>query len=575
MALDLIKEYLVGIGFNVDENSLNKAEESISNADKTIQNFNKNSTKGFSESNDSLETFFQLIKSSSGNLGKLFPELSKPFKEVSTELNLIKKLFNDFSNLKKQPSQDEATQPQENRTQNSNTELLDTSQNLIDSILDANNATGELATEGGSAFKLFSSGAVASLGAIVAAIAVLVVAAKGLWKFLDELAEQDIGYEKLSRQLWTTKENAKEVDMALKTLGISMQDLWLSPTLLKQFNQLRQDSAALKLPKEYTDNLKIVQGVSLEFKRFQQLVQLGFQWIGNYILKYAAGPLAEIKETLHDLNGSLIQDIKPIGKAIGSVIGILVRVLAVIMKIGLFVANTFPSIISIIKLIGKIGTAFDNLPEPVKKSLKTVASLILLISSPLLLIIGLIDDLMTYFKGGKSVIGGTLDKIANKFSWLSDKISGFGTTVKNIFTGIGNYIKKLIDEKIEYLENKFAIVKKAINFGKDVKSKWNNFWGDDEETKKKKAESMAEVIKSGAQFTKQFSQMVDRNGANTPASYTTSHNSSSSVTTANSHNQIKNENTFHVYGGNDSKSTANTIGGNLSGINTRNLQGVF
>jgi hypothetical protein len=572
VALDLIKEYLVGIGFNVDENSLNKAEESISNADKTIQSFNKNSTKGFSESNDSMGTFFELLKSSSGTLGKLFPEL-QPFKEVSKEISLIKKLYNDFSNIKKQPAKEEAAPQQENRSQNSNagnpesrglsvipqnTDLLDTSKNLIESILDANSATGELASEGGSAVKLFSSGAVASIGTVVAAITVFVLAAKGLGKFLNELANQDIEYEKLSRQLWTTKENAKEVDMALKTMGATMQDLWLSPTLLKQFNQLRQDSAALKLPKEYTDNLKVVQGIGLEFKRLQQLAQLTFQWIGNYILKYAAEPLNELRETIHEFTDGAIKEIPSIGKVIGSVIGILIRVLAVIIKIGVFVFKLISPIFAIIDLIKELSSIFDNLPEPVKKGLKLIAVSILALASPILLIIGLIDDLMSYFKGGKSLIGSFFDKFGKGTDKLKSQYKSFKDSISNSM----NSLTKGWDYYFDKAKKGFdSLTEKAKGAFQKFKEWSEGIWG--------KAKDKIPGLKTTVDF------FVKQSAQNTVPGYTTSNNSSNSVTTANSHNQIKNENTFHVYGGNDSKSTASTIGSNLSGINTRNLQGAF
>jgi len=39
MSLDIIKEYLVGIGFQIDTNSLKTAEEGISSAGKTINDF--------------------------------------------------------------------------------------------------------------------------------------------------------------------------------------------------------------------------------------------------------------------------------------------------------------------------------------------------------------------------------------------------------------------------------------------------------------------------------------------------------------------------------------------------------
>lgn len=431
MSLDLIKQYLVGIGFDVDSNSLNNAEKSINSADKTIKNFNDNSKKGFSDTNSSLKDLFQLLMSSSGTIGKLFPELRTPFKGLIGDIVLIKKLYSDLTKQKETPKADSKTEPpktqpkQESqftpkKTNNNpvskglstipknNTELLDTSKSLVGGILDAKDASKGLADEGGKAFKLFSVEALGSIAAVVVGVAAFALATKKLIDSLNDLAKQDIEYEKLSRQLWTTKENAKEIDMALKTMGATMQDLWLSPTLLKQFTQLRKDSAALKLPKEYTDNLKVIQGIGLEFKRLQQLGTLAFQWIGNYILKYAAGPLNEIKQSMHGLNDWLIKSIPGIAKAIGSIIGIIVRVVLIIGEIIAFLWKITSPIVAIFKLI-------DEIPGPMKKIIEIIGIIAaLIIAGPIGAVIALIavlDDLFTYFKGGKSVIGNFFNKI--------------------------------------------------------------------------------------------------------------------------------------------------------------------
>lgn len=521
MALELIKEYLVGIGFNVDLNSLNNAEQSIKSADRTIKNFNDNSKKGFSESFDSMKDLFSLFSSSSTVIGKLFPELQTPLKNLAGDISTVKKLFKDLgvmevpeknkeaSNQKRKPqtkdnrkrktesathqntsnNQKVTTDNQENKGLSvlpKNTELLDTSKNLIESILDAKDATKVLETQGGGALSKFSMGAVGSVLAITAAVSVAVLAIKGLSKFLSELAQQDIEYEKLSRQLWTTKENAKEVDMALKTMGATMQDLWLSPTLMKQFTQLRKDSAALKLPKEYTENLKVIQGITLEFKRLKQFGELAFQWIGNYILKYAAEPLAELKQFIHEINDWIVKNLPGIGKTIGSIIGLIVRVALEVGKvIGVLFKLTSP-IFAIIKL-------FDKLPESVKNFGKVVMAL----ASPFILILGLIDDIMTAFEGGKSVIG-------------------------SIF-GLSNDKKAL------------------SNIGSKVKEYGNN--------------TRINTV---------------------PSSYATNNTSNSNVnTTSNSNNKVETKNTFNVYGGSDANSTANVVSNKVNGLHTRNMQGVF
>lgn len=557
MAIDLIKSYLVGIGFKVDENSFNKTKNSMNEADKTINKFNKNSQEGFSNTSDVLKDFFNLINSSSGTLGKLFPELQGPLKGFIRDIGLVKKLYSDLTKqIVEQPINTNNKQKKSNTTGNSNkglsiipknTELLDSSKTLVDGILDAKNAASSLAEEGGNAFKLFSLKALGPIAAVVAGVTVLTLASKGLAKFLNELANQDIEYEKLSRQLWTTKENAKEVDTALKTMGVTMQDLWLSPTLLKQFNQLRRDSKELKLPKEYTDNLKVVQGIGLEFKRLRQLGQLAFQWIGNYILKYAAEPLNDLRQMVRSFNNWLIKAIPNIGKLAGGSLGVLIKIITVILKIIVLLFKLTSPLVKLIDLIDKVDSKFSKLPEPVKKSLKAIAVLILALTSPLLMVIGLIDDLMTYFKGGKSLTGTFIDKIEKKFDSIGQKI-------KSVISWLRNLKKEILNsDAVKFFDNIGDGIKKGIN---DIKK--GNF---------------KDILGDISVKVKDFS---NPNMNKIVSNYATSNTSNiSKNTTQNSHNNIKNENTFNVYGGNDANSTGKAVKNHVNGIIQRNVQGVF
>jgi hypothetical protein len=200
--------------------------------------------------------------------------------------------------------------------------------------------------------------------------------------------------------------------MAMKTLGVSMQDLWLSPTLLKQFNQLRQDSANLKLPKEYLDNLKVIQGIGLEFSRLRQLGQLAFQWIANYILKYAAGPLNEFRQGLREFNEWLMKNIPNIGKVVGSVLGVVLRLITTL-------GEAIGGVVTIISRVATdVNELLDLLPKPLKDIIKLVAAIgLIIMSGPVGAIIALIaalDDLFTYLKGGKSVIGSFFDGLFGK-----------------------------------------------------------------------------------------------------------------------------------------------------------------
>lgn len=538
MAIDLIREYLVGIGFQVNQDSFNDAQKSMDRAEDNIKKFNDDNKKGFSDSSNTLKDLFSLFTTFGQGVGKLSPELRGPFQEMAKDIVNLGKLYNQFQEqlknkfaVNKEPIKNNI--PNTGASQGSTPNGEGETKELTNSITNLTNASKLLESEGGGAVEAFGAEAIGTLGAATAGVGVLVAAlvagAVELSKFLGGLAEQDIGYEKLSRQLWTTKENAKEVSNALDTLGVSMQDLWLSPTLLNQFNELRQDSKSLQLPKEYSDNLKTVQGISLEFARLRQLGTLAFQWIGNYILKYAAGPLNELKQTLNSVNAWLIKNIPDAAKGIGTAIGFVIRALSDIVQLFAIIIKNSP--------IAKIIEWLNSLPEPIKKVIKTVALLI----QPIIFLLALLDDVMTYFKGGKSVTGAFFDSIKEKMSGLGAGWTDFYKRASEAFAGIAEKAKGLFAQLKEWFASIWA---KAQDNIPQLKAAVNYFSGNQ--------------------------------GQNVVPSYGTSSSVNNSATNSNNRFSQQNQNTFNVYGANDSKSTAETIANqfNKGGVFTRNFQGL-
>ncbi|BDR73329.1 hypothetical protein K144316041_20370 [Clostridium tetani] len=565
MALDLIKQYLVGIGFQVDSNSVENAEEAIGQAEEKIKKFNKSSNEGFSNTNESMKDLFSLFKSA-GNMGKLFPELNKPFNGLIRDIILIKKLYKDISKQPKFKKENNDTDSPFKilaesilKTKGKLSKLKRTSKETLKGVMKESEL---LSNNGGESIKKFSSKGVTSLVLVTASVVVLIKSIKKLFNSIGDLAQQDIGYEKLSRQMWTTKENARDIDSALKTLGVTMQDLWLSPTLLKQFNQLRKDSQQLKLPPEFKDNIKVIQGLRLEFKRLKQFGALAFQWIGHYILKYCAGPLAEIKRGIHKFNNGLLKSIPYIGKIIGSTIGIIIRL---ILTVGKVLSPIF-SIIS--RLFNFVISIIDKIPGPLKKILKIIGVIgALILTGPvgaIILVLGLLDDLFTFFRGGKSVIGSVfgffkekgssaIESICNKFKDLKGRFKDGMASIKDDWNSYWDKASKTLDK---------------------LKDKAKKVWGNIKEWSKGIWDKTKEFISPNiAEKVNIYNK--DIAGSNTvPASYVNSNSTSKNETITNSNNKIDNTNTINIYGS-EPKATANAISRNLTGINTRNLQGVF
>lgn len=587
MSFDLIKQYLVGIGFNVDTNSLKTAQESMEQAEQSIKKFNDDSNKGFSETSGSLKDLFNLFASSSTLVKAM--ALNGPFKGLIKDISLAKKIYKEMTEIK--PKEDIAKTPKSknkvkdiNKFKDSNSKnakdiikvpenpldkldtkgakknILDFASNANKGLADVGNEAKGLLSKGGGAIKAFASTGAGSLMLIVGAAVATMAAIKKLASSLKELANDDIKFEKLSRQLWTTKENAREVGTALETLDASMEDLWLSPTLLKQFKELTSDLKNMKLPADFNKNIKVVQGLGLEFKRTKQMIGQFFKLIGSYVLKYIAGPLDEVRGKAHGMNDWLVQNLPKIAKVIGTIIGVLLRIIMIIGKIATVITKILIPITSIIKAISKLGNTFSKMPEPVKKAVKIIVGLIMLILNPILLVIGLIDDIMTYFRGGKSVIGSFIDKIVSKSENAGKVIKSILSVIKAILTGGLSLVP---------WDNYW---KKAKETFEKIKDKAKETWDKVKEWSKGKLDKAKDFIAGTKEKINGFNSNISNNST---ASYVTTNRSTSNNTTSNSNNKVTNHNNINVYGSSDSKSTANAVSNNLTGISTRNLQGVL
>lgn len=745
LSLDLIKSFLIGINFEIDESSFDKANKSINNAGKKIKEFNDSNNEGFSETSNSLKDLFSLLGSSQ-TIGSLLPGLRKPFKNILSDIKNIKEYYNNLSNDEgkskefikekeivkdkvnetvesvvkktvkvKESIKDVVNEKNINKTtesfketkkdisdvketvknvvnknisneatetftdsirktikdiynikevvKNKITETVNTmtnkntenekTENIINRIKEKNikkefiknrkitnkkevpnlkedkkykkttslknikklnetkgsvetigiaakNTTsmvgglekgiGSLAAGGGTALKAISVSSVATFAVVagvilgaIALIAALLVSLKKLTSYLNKLAKNDIEYEKLSRTLWTSKEVAKEVSQALDILGASMEDLWLSPTLLKQFNQLRQDASQLRIPPEFQENLKLVQDIGLEFNRLKQLISMLLEWIGHYILEYLQGPLTDVKEGMTSFNDWLIQNIPKIAEAIGTTIGVFLKFLIILGKVLAFLWKLGSPIVAIVNWIKKINQSIDKLSDGTKKAGRIILAALIFAFSPLLLVVALIEDLITFLQGGQSVTGDVLDWIKNKWDEIIDKLTDkFGIFKKllNIKDDAKEWWKSYYDSASQYFDELWKKAKTVLSdikeWSKGTFEKGKDWIGDKVDKGREwllgsdiDDDDFVNVGKKVLEFDRNYGDDSSGTVAN---SYMT--NTSNSTKTTNNNNDVSNKNTINVYS-NDPNQTGNVIDKRLTGITSRNLQGAI
>ena len=357
--------------------------------------------------------------------------------------------------------------------------------------------------EAGHTVEKFAGGAVSKFaiaGAAVSSFAITAVL--GIAKFLDELGKASIQNEMLARQMWTTEQNAMAFNSTLKAMGVSLQDLYLSPTLMSQFQELRKEANNLQAPADYKNEIQLIQSISFEFKRMKLEATYALQWIGYYFIKYMSGPILQIKLTLSEINDIVIKTMPHWTKVVAQVM----------VWFAQFGITTVRAIKDVIRIFDSIG---DKIPKNMKLIGAAIAALGLVIDTgPIGIIIAiltaailLLDDFYAYLDGKQSVFGSFWAKLKGTFG----TIQGWIDKVK---AGIASFMDDLnkngtLDNFQQTFKNTFDIIKKIMDGAK--------VWAQDLFTELNKTgvltdlkDSFEKVLGSASNLDKTVSALIDK-----------------------------------------------------------------
>lgn len=283
-------------------------------------------------------------------------------------------------------------------------------------------ASAGLKTFAASAMKYFgeASVAVAAFGTAVAA---------GTVSMLDGLGQQEIQMEMLARTMWTTQRQAYAFSLSLKVLGANLQDLYLSPTLLAQYQKLHAAAMQMQTPGNYRQAVGLVQSVSLQFKQLQLEAYYALQWIGYYFIKYMSGPITNVKNVLQSINAVILKQMPTWTRKVAAV-------MASFVQAGIYIWDALDSVYKyLVKLASYIpgwakavaaGLALISISNPFGLIAEAIAAAILVL-----------DDFETYLHGGKSAFGGFwgwLVKLAQAPAWtqLNDSLQLAGQSMTQV-----------------------------------------------------------------------------------------------------------------------------------------------
>ena len=277
-----------------------------------------------------------------------------------------------------------------------------------------------------------ASTAVKAAGLVTSA---LITVNETLVSVVETTADLDLKTERLARQYWTTEQNARSFSTALKVMGKDTSDLlYMTREEYNQFIELNKLGRTLEAPKGLDDYLQKVRGLNFEINRLKLIFQYGTRWVTYWISQFTGQDVETFTQKLRNLGDYIIRNIQPITKFIAKFFEAFyrlgkagIKILSVLGKVIIWVVDLFDSqvtrTISIVALLSKV-----LLASPINMFIGALAMLLLLI-----------DDYMTWKRGGDSAL-----------DW-----SEFDESISNLKTSLGELKDSLqpIKDNLDHIWN--------------------------------------------------------------------------------------------------------------------------
>lgn len=281
----------------------------------------------------------------------------------------------------------------------------------------------------------------------------LITVNKTLGNIIETTAELDIQTERLAREYWTTEQNARSFSTALEVLGHDMNDmLYMTREEYEQFIELNRLGRTLEAPRELDDYLKKVRGLNFEISRLRTIFKYGTRWVTYWISQFTGQDVETFTQKLRNLGDYIIKNIQPITKAIAKFFEVFyrlgkagIKILSVLGKVLIWVVDLLDS--QIARAILVIG---------VLTKVIMMSPLTMFISALVMLLL-LIDDYMTWKRGGDSALDWS--KFDETITGLNEQLD----ILKENLAPIKEFMDNIWDKYLSNL-NPLEELQKIINF---------------------------------------------------------------------------------------------------------------
>lgn len=252
-------------------------------------------------------------------------------------------------------------------------------------------AIGALGKLKGALSKLKYAAAPLALAGAIGAIG------KAAYETVKGVAQADMEYQKLAASMWVTKETAKSLSVAMKTMGVSQEDLAWVPELREQFFRLREEINKFATPEDADAQLRYIREIGYDVQTLFVRLKMLKEWIAYYLIKYLEPYIKDFKAFINWLLDKLGEDLPGIARKVARAMStVLSPALATIKLLGM--------------AIGKVYDFIVSLPDNVKKWAAIFAAVgAAIMAGPFGLIIAglsmamiLLEDFLGYMNGWDS-----------------------------------------------------------------------------------------------------------------------------------------------------------------------------
>jgi hypothetical protein len=285
---------------------------------------------------------------------------------------------------------------------------------------------------------------------------------------IDKVVQADIKYQNMALTMHMSVEATRQMDMALKAMGTTIEAVAWNPEQRQQYfallNQQRQMSVGAGGEAAFKD----ARNVRFEFTRMKLEAEYSLMWISYMLIEKLGGPLGNVKDKLKNFNDYITTHMPQIADKIANWI--------------IMVINLFKTVIHYVEITkGKLEELWGSLTKgqkhfaelgtviltfftvgPLGKARMAVTSLLLLL-----------DDLYAYMDGRKSS-----DKLSPIWDELIKKQGDFKLIINQI-KGLFEELVVVAKEFVKALVSSGAlteILKMFVDIGKAVFSLGKGLW---------------------------------------------------------------------------------------------------